>query len=279
MAKVHHPTTTAHRRTARWLAAAAIGLFVATPAAVAQTDYFNTDAGRPITVEDAYPIERRALELQLAPLRVERAAGGVYTWTLEPEIAWGILPRTQVELGVPLAFRDHGLGESTAGVAGIDLGMLHNLNTETSIPALAVAGELLIPVGNLGPDMLFASARAIATKSFSFARFHLNGQYTFGEEPDAGESIGIHEPSRWLAGIAVDRTFPLRALLVTAEVVARRPIIDDEDFLWDVGAGLRYQYDPRIALDAGIGRQLTGDERTWSFTFGGAYAVGLSWYR
>ena len=38
----------------------------------AQTDYYNTDAGRPVTVEDAFPVERYAFELQAAPLRLER---------------------------------------------------------------------------------------------------------------------------------------------------------------------------------------------------------------
>src|SRR5688500_4458202 len=69
---------------------AAIG---ASRPASAQTDYYNTDAGRPIRIEDAYATERYAFELQLAPLRLERSRGGVYNWGVEPEIAYGILPR------------------------------------------------------------------------------------------------------------------------------------------------------------------------------------------
>jgi hypothetical protein len=46
-----------------------IASVVALPLSVAaQTDYYNTDAGRPITVEDAYATERYAFELQLAPV-------------------------------------------------------------------------------------------------------------------------------------------------------------------------------------------------------------------
>ena len=48
--------------------------------AVAQTDYYNTDAGRPLQIEDAYAVERRALEIQAAPLRLERNRRGVYSW-------------------------------------------------------------------------------------------------------------------------------------------------------------------------------------------------------
>ena len=29
----------------------------------AQTDYYNTDAGRPVRIEDAYTLERRGFEL------------------------------------------------------------------------------------------------------------------------------------------------------------------------------------------------------------------------
>ena len=87
----------------------------------AQTDYYNTDAGRPIRIEDAYAIERRGLEIQAAPLRLERSKGGVYRWGLEPELAAGILPRTQLEVGVPLVYTDAGLGRHTTGLAGVDV--------------------------------------------------------------------------------------------------------------------------------------------------------------
>ena len=78
-------------------------LLAAAPASV-QTDYFNTDAGRPLTIEDAYATERYAFELQLAPLKLERSRGGMYTWTVEPEIAYGILPHTHVEIGLPPSY-------------------------------------------------------------------------------------------------------------------------------------------------------------------------------
>ena len=251
-------------------------LALAAPPAAAQTDYYNTDAGRPIAVEDAYPLERRAVELQLAPLRLERARGGIYSWALEPEVAVGILPRTQIEVALPLAFRDAGPLGSTSGVAGVELGVLHNLNVETSIPALAVAAEVLLPVGGLGPPEVYPSVKAIATRTFRRARFHANAAYTFGSDLAASES-GTVELSRWMAGVAADRTFPLRSLLVTAEVVARQPLLADEAVEWATGAGTRYQFSPRWALDAGVGYHFTGDARPWSVTFGGAYAFGLPW--
>jgi hypothetical protein len=247
--------------------------------AAAQTDYYNIDAGRPVRVEDAYPVEFRGIELQVAPLRIERASGGSYHWEIEPELALGILPRTQVEIGFPLTYRDeHGRGRG--GLAGIELSALHNLNVETAIPALGVAGSVLLPAGGFGPDRAYASLKGIVTRTFTWARFHVNGEYTFGARPDSAAIAGspaVGELSRWWAGLAVDRTFPLRSFLLIAEVVAEEPLVPAEDLRWSTAAGIRYQLDPRWALDAGIGRRLTGDHRAWHLTFGSAYAFGLPW--
>lgn len=241
----------------------------------AQTDYYNTDAGRPITVEDAYATERYAFELQLAPLRLERARGGVYSWEVEPEIAYGIFPRTHIELGFPISYAD-ARGASNFGLGGIALSALHNLNAETSIPALGVAGEVLFPVGPLAYNDTYGTVKGIATRSLSWARFHLNGAYTFGSEPAPGSvPVGAPDLSRWMAGVAVDHTFPLKALLITAETVARQPLIEDEDVEWSIAAGARYQVSPTIAIDGGVGKAITGDEQAWYLTFGLARAFGI----
>lgn len=257
------------------VAGAALALIAALASPVrAQTDYYNTDAGRPITIEDAYAIERRALEIQIAPLRLERGRGGLYAWGIEPELAVGFLPRTQFEVGLPFSYIDSG-GARTSGLAGIDLALLHNLNVETAIPALAIAADLLIPAGALAPDKAYASLKGIATRTFPWARFHVNAQYTFAERVAAATGHG--EISQWMAGLAVDRTFPLQSYLVTAELVARQPIVQDEEVRWDTGLGMRYQVSPRVAADAGAGYRLTGDDQGWYITFGAAVSVGLPW--
>jgi hypothetical protein len=241
----------------------------------AQTDYYNTDRGRPLRVEDAYPVERRAFEIQAAPLRIERLAQGAYSWGFEPEIAYGIAPRTHIEAGLPLAFID-AAGVRRSGISGVHLSVLHNLNVETSIPALAIAASAALPVGSLASDETYFSVTGIATRTLSWARFHLNGEYTFGDEPDVGDD-GIAEASRWSAGLSVDKTFPLRSLLLGAEIVAEQPLEDGEDTGLSAAIGTRYQLSPGWAVDAGLGKRLTGDERPWFITFGSAYAFGLPW--
>ena len=271
--------------------AAVVALVPPARGAGAQTDYYNTDAGRPLSIEDAYPVERRAIELQAAPLRLERALGGTYRWGIEPEVAVGILPRTQVEVGLPLAYVDRvgpAARERRSGVAGIDVSMLHNLNAETTLmPALAISAGALLPAGPLGPDHAYGLVKGIATKTFPLLRVHVNGQAAFGPGlslPTSGPGSGpvggnTLELSRWLAGAAVDRPFPLQSLLIGAEVFARAPVVRGEAVEWNAGVGSRWQASPRWALDTGAGRHLTGDDRGWYFTAGGAYVVGLPWRR
>lgn len=239
----------------------------------AQTDYYNTDAGRPVQVEDAYPVERFAWEAQVAPLRLERLDGGVYHWEIEPEIAYGILPRTHLEVGLPLVWADAAGGGEDLGIGGVDVSVLHNLNVETrTLPAFAVAAEALLPVGSHAPDRVYPSLKGIATRTYGFARFHLNGAYTFGSEPETGVEVG--EASRWMAGLAVDKTFPLRSALLIADLFAEQPLHGGE-LQWTAELGARYQLDPWFALDAGVGRRLAGDEQGWFFTFGAARVFAI----
>jgi hypothetical protein len=251
--------------------AAATGLILALAAAPAhaQTDYFNTDAGRPLTIEDAYATERYALELQLAPLKIERGRGGVYSWTVEPEIAYGILPRTHVEIGLPVSYTD--ARSSKVGIAGLELAMLHNLNAETSIPALAVAADVVFPVGSHSRDNAMVSIKGIATKTFPFARLHVNAQaWVAGNEPQLspdGSSGYAEEFPSWLAGVAIDKAYPLRSMLFGAEVFARKGE-SPRDAEWNAAAGMRKQLTPAFNMDIGIGKQLTGDEREWFVTIG-----------
>ena len=249
----------------------------------AQTDYYNTDAGRPVLIEDAYALERRGFEVQVAPVRLSRARGGAYTWGVEPELAYGFANRAQIELGVPVAYVTRPGARSATGISGVDLSVLYNLNTETRIPAFAVVGEVLLPVGRFGPPRAYPSLKGIMTRTFPIARVHLNAQYTFGQSITStvaapiGAAAQSIELSRWLTGAAVDHTLPLQSLLMTAELYARKPLDVSEDVEWNSGVGVRYQLTPRWAMDGGVGRNLTGPAQAWYLTAGGAYAFGLPW--
>lgn len=249
----------------------------------AQTDYYNTDTGRPLLIEDAYALERRGFELQVAPMRLTRSRGGIYTWGVEPELAYGIANRTQLEIGMPIAYVDQRTAGGGTGISGIEMSLLHNLNVETRIPAFAVAGDLLLPVGRFAPQRAYASVKGIMTRNFPAVRLHVNAQYTFGQTLAAGTIAPVGgsaqniEVSRWIAGAAIDKTLPLRSILLSAEVYARQSLRTGETVEWNTGVGVRYQLAPRWVMDGGIGRALTGTDHAWFLTGGGAYAFGLPW--
>ena len=258
----------------------------------AQTDYYNTDRGRPVEIEDAYATERNAFELKLAPVRVEWAAGEgerSTAWDIEPEIAYGLLPRTHLEIGVPITFTSAAAGTRRSGVAGLEVSVMHNLNAETrTVPALGLRADVLASGGPLAPERTFATFTGMMTRTFRPMRIHLNGQITAGAAPKFVPSpsslpappdyriANAESLSRWLAGVAVDRTFPLSSVLLTAELLARGPLVQtDDDVELVAGAGLRMQASPTLALDLGLGRRLDASEGPWYVTFGSAWSFGL----
>ena len=317
----------------RALGAASVAMLVMIAAprtAHTQTDFFNTDGGRPLRVQDAISVEWRAIELQFAPLKFERHRNNRWQVEVEPELAFGILPRTHLSIGFPLASADrpattlppngalgvasrmyqaHAGGAGAAframpaaptrvvtggsgalpgngqinGLAGLHLSVFHQLNVETRIPALAVRGEVLLPVGPLGPDRAYPSLTAIATRTLpalGAVRVHGNATYTFGAAPNSGVTAPIDQPAgaevpRWFAGVSMDRAFPLQSTLIAIEAVAHRSMLDNDDVVLSAGAGVRHQFSPRLVLDFGVGRDLSGPDAQWSFTVGSAIALSL----
>ena len=276
------------RRAAAFAVASLVLHLTPDASARAQTDYYNTDRGRPVQIEDAYSTERHAFELKLAPVRVEWTDGEA-AWGIEPEIAYGLLPRTHLEVGVPVAFQREASGARRGGVAGLEVSLMHNLNAETrTMPALGVRADVLAPVGEYAPDRTYTTFTGMLTRTFPWLRFHLNGQYTVGAEPtrapvrpvlgppppQSGGDTG--ELSRWLGGMAIDKAYPLRSLLLTAELFARQPIVETEDVELVAGTGIRFQMSPSLAVDLGFGRRVDASDGPWYATFGTAYAFGLA---
>jgi hypothetical protein len=236
--------------------------------ASAQTDYYNLDAGRPLRVEDALVIERHAFEWQVAPLRFSGARGQGTAFAVEPELAWGILPRTQLEVGVPL--RRAGDGGRAMGAAGVDVSLLYALNAETMTwPGLALSVGAVAPAGPFGPERTLMTVGGIATRTMSAGRVHVNAQVT----PGAATRGAYDEASRWRVGVAADRTFVVHSTLLGADVVAEKPL-GGGDVQWSAALGMRRQVGPRSAVDLGVGRRLTHGG-AWFVTAGSALSFGL----
>lgn len=239
----------------------------------AQTDFYNTDRGRPLTTEDAIVVERGAFELQAAPVRFSRVQRGVNAIGVAPEFAWGFLPRTQVELGFPLSITDDAARPATqVGLEGVELELLHQLNAETmGLPSFALGAGVHLPVGSLAARRGVAVVRAIATRTLPWGRLHLNGNWTPGAL-FADAARGADEFDRWTAGLAVDHTFPLRSMLIGAEITTATALVDGAEQEWRTAVGVRQQLTPRLVIDAGLGRRLSAGAPGWSLTFGTAYA-------
>src|ERR671936_2546443 len=107
----------------------------------AQASYRNLDAGFPVRVEDATVTERYALDLDLLNLRYDELSDLRRRFQYEPEMSYGIFPRTEAWLRLPIFYRERN-AVPRGGVAGIGLGAMYQFNLETQhVPAVAVASE------------------------------------------------------------------------------------------------------------------------------------------
>lgn len=251
---------------------ATLAAFFAARSLCAQS-YANISESRPLDTEDAVSIDRYALEAYLAPVALKRTNGSL-AWSVTPGIAYGILPRTQIELDIPFESRKAS-PKNTSGLLGIDLSTLYAFNRESSsLPGLAVRGGVLVPVGGLGPQNAHESLKAIVTRTFRWGRLHFNHEHTWGEEPrldsaarrsSAGRTSDL---SRWRTSIAADKTLPMSGLLIAGEVFARREITDDASSYWSAAAGARYEVSPVVAVDLAFVTTLNADLQSWAVRFG-----------
>jgi hypothetical protein len=139
----------------------------------AQGDYRNLDAGFPVRIEDAMVTERYALDMDLANIRFDALSGGRRRLQFEPEITYGIFPRTEMWVRTTTYYRERQI-TPRKGIAGVGVGGMYQFNVETlDLPALAIASEIFVPAG---PNALPASysLKTALTKSFTSGRIHLN---------------------------------------------------------------------------------------------------------
>ena len=78
---------------------------------------------------------------------------------------------------------------------------------------------------------------------------------------------------RWSGGMGVDRTFPLRSMLVSADVFAERFIGLYPSVDWTTEIGVRRQWSPKLVLDLGVARRFAGVTRSTSATVGVTYSI------
>jgi hypothetical protein len=154
----------------------------------AQSPYFNTDAGRPLRIEDALPTERYGIDLVLPTARMEHLDAGVTRWRFEPGISYGILPHTEIEVRSTFVERE-AAAMPRGGLSSVDFTLMHALNAETlHLPAIALAAEMYVPAGPVRTGGTAFSIRALGTRSGTFGRLHFNASY-------GSYNVGVVQPA------------------------------------------------------------------------------------
>ena len=286
-------------RSARRPAGSLLFMAAAVAPLEAQSDYRNTDGGHPVRIEDALTGPRHSLDLELAPLRLDRLNGGFYRWQLEPRVSYGALPRTEFSLRAPLALREPG-AVPRGGLVGVGVGLSHTLMIESPrLPALGMEGEFFVPSGgSLTTGKTFA-VRALVTRTFGRTRVHTNvgygtyrvlvplpGATSAPPVPDAPCSVSgntranmfcaasVSAPtaaifsveqggSRLLVGAAADYALALRSLLIAADVFAEHYDDQSRPVDWTAEVGVRKQLTPRALVEISTGRRFTGVSQGW----------------
>src|SRR3954471_22683346 len=103
-----------------------------------QASYRNLDAGFPVRVEDATVTERYALDLDFLNFRYDELSNLRTRFQYEPRASYGIFPRTEAWLRVPVFYREQS-STPRGGIAGVGVGAMYQLALETQhIPSLAL---------------------------------------------------------------------------------------------------------------------------------------------
>lgn len=250
--------------------AALFAVSIRAPSLLAQLDYRNLDDGRPVQTEDAYPVERYAFEA-LAPYRFESARGGVRDHVFLPELEFGAFDNVQLAVRAPVVGAGAGAG-TRWGLAGLVLGALYNLNTEsTNLPAFSARADLALPLGALAGGDTRVTLKAIATRSFGSIRLHLNLARGFGGDGSPG---ALQLAPQWSASFAADRTLFRQSLLLVAEIAAFDPD-RSQPSEFSAALGARYQWKTTTVLDLGFGRRIGNAGPDLSFTFGISHAFAF----
>lgn len=227
--------------------AAGVALLALASAAGAQEDFRNLDAGRPLRIEDAYPIKYLEWEIQAGARGELGEVRDAITGTVE--LGLGLFPNTEVAVEVEPAW-ERVAGESEAGIEGLGAHLLYNFNQESwGWPGFALRLDAEAPLGGaVGRDGWAGGATVIATRSFaSRLRVHANGGFLAAADADGGDVV--------LAGLGIDFPIGLFSRLAAADVFVEVPV-DGGDARVVAEAGARLQLSNVSVLDVGIGTRI-----------------------
>jgi hypothetical protein len=230
-----------------------LSLFI-TAAPTWAVDHNNLDEGRPLQVEDAYPIAYGELSAETG-VRVSYNRHGNDRVAFPMELLYGAYWNLHLGLGSTLFTSPQTIDDPEKS-GDLRLLGLYNLNQETlRIPALAVKLTLDFPSGirSRGVD---TELKGILTRTVGHGRVHFNAGYQFiGNARDA-ERDGRYEV---LLGVQYPWGYPRSfTTTVLADVFTHQATRFNETNNSGVEIGMRRQIAPAIILDVGIGTEFIG---------------------
>ena len=291
-------------------------VFSGARAAHAQVDYRNIDSGRPVRIGDATPTARRSLELNLGNGRVEQLSLGRYRLQLEPRVTYGLLPRTEVSVRSPIFFNERAqrprAGVAGVGVGFEHQLRIESLH----LPSVAVGSELFVPTGPLALPPTYSvrammtrsfpvgrihfngaygifnvrtpagfekiippihGACSVAPTELAMTvRFACTPSSLLAATAATAAPGATRTHDRWLFGMAVDKSLPLRSTLLMADFFGQKYRSIGRPVDWTGEVGIRTQLSRSIVLDAAIGRLFTGESRATFLTFGTTLSRALT---
>jgi hypothetical protein len=239
-------------------------LLIATP--VGAIDHNNLDEGRPLRIEDAYPIAYHELSVETGTgFQDNRHHPDRFSFPIE--ILYGAYWNLHVGLGSTLSTKPHAIDEEEKS-GDLRAFALYNFNQETlRLPALATKLILAFPTGvrSRGID---TTLTGIVTRSFGRFRAHLNAGYTFVGNTDEKQRHGSYE-------VVLGAQYPLGYpryfnTTVLADVFTEQSTGKEETNPSGIEVGFRQQIAPLVVIDAGVGTEFVGPgKRTPFFTIVG----------
>jgi len=217
-------------------------------------DHKNLDEGRPVRLEDAYPIAAGEIAVEAgAGLTLQRR--GANRGVFPVEMLYGALPNLQIGLGTVLSTDPREI-EDRPKSGDLRLSALYNFNQETiTLPAFALKLGLDAPTG-VDARGFAVEAKGIVTKSIERLGLHLNAGYEFLTQAREDERDGRYK-------LALGASYPIgapkftRATLV-GDVFAEQATRQNEPSIVGTEIGVRYQLTPRTVWDVGIGTEFAG---------------------
>jgi hypothetical protein len=217
-------------------------------------DHNNLDEGRPLQIEDAYPIAYGELSAETG-VRVSHDRHGDDRVAFPLELLYGAYWNLHLGLGSTLATSPHAIDDPEKS-GDLRLFGLYNFNQETlRIPALAMKLTLDSPSGlrSRGVD---TELKGILTHTVGHGRVHLNAGYQFIGHARDGERDGRYEV---VLGAQYPWGYP-RSFTTTllADLFTRQSTHGNDTNNAGVEIGLRRQIAPLVIVDAGIGTEFVG---------------------